>query len=173
MKVRLIEPIGKKFMCLFETPSENEEKPLSRVVFEPLLSMETTIDNIHTDWDKLQQQYGKRIGWGLDIIYNTESGKPEPGDMFFVEYDPQYSTWNNSDGKDLHCILPNGNEFNIDSRAANCTMKEEKTHRCWVRTGTPPNITAGKNGNTCSAGAGSILSGDWHGFLRNGELIKA
>lgn len=49
-------------------------------------------------------------------------------------------------------------------------------HRCWVRHG---NVRADgamhvdKNGITCNAGAGSIISPDgWHGFLHNGHLTS-
>ena len=78
--------------------------------------------------------------------------------------------WDNCDGKHLHVVLPNGHKWSIDSRASNCTLPNDRTHRCWVRTGAPPNVTVGKNGHTCNAGAGSILSGDYHGFLRDGVL---
>lgn len=77
----------------------------------------------------------------------------------------------NSDGRFLVVRLPNGHDWCIDSRASNCTTPNDKTHRCWVRHGEPPNITVDKNGKTCAAGAGSIQSGDYHGFLRNGELV--
>lgn len=45
-------------------------------------------------------------------------------------------------------------------------------HKCWVRHGDPraSNVTVDKNGDTCSAGAGSILAGDYHGFLQAGVL---
>lgn len=43
-------------------------------------------------------------------LYNTESGKPEKGDMFFREmHKPDewcYAGWDNCDGKHLHIILP-------------------------------------------------------------------
>jgi hypothetical protein len=71
----------------------------------------------------------------------------------------------------LMCMTPSNREWNIDGRASNCTMPNERTHRCWVRHGTPPNIHVDKNGNTCQAGAGSIVSGNWHGFLHNGQLV--
>lgn len=74
------------------------------------------------------------------------------------------------DGKSLVVKTPGG-EWLIDSQASNCTRKGDNTHRCWLRDGEAPNITVGKNGpNTCSAGAGSILIGNYHGFLRNGYL---
>ena len=75
-----------------------------------------------------------------------------------------------ADGPQLVVILPNRQPWNIDSRASNCTMPYDYEHRCWVRHGEPPNVTVDKNGLTCAAGAGSIQSGDYHGFLQNGVL---
>jgi hypothetical protein len=69
-------------------------------------------------------------------------------------------------------VLPNGHIWDVDGRASNCDMKEDRTHRCWVRHGDPPNVHVDKNGHTCHAGAGSILSGNYHGFLHNGELTN-
>lgn len=77
---------------------------------------------------------------------------------------------NEQDGRWLVVRLPNGHDWSIDSRCRNCTLPNDDTHRCWVRHGEPPTITVDKNGRTCSAGAGSIQSGNYHGFLRNGEL---
>lgn len=76
----------------------------------------------------------------------------------------------NSDGRFLVVRLPNGHDWTVDARCSNCTLRDDDTHRCWVRHGEPPHITVDKNGHTCAAGAGSILSGDYHGFLRNGVL---
>lgn len=74
------------------------------------------------------------------------------------------------DGRVLGVQTPGGHWI-IDSRCSNCTKKDDNVHSCWVRHGTPPNITVDKNGVTCSAGGGSIQCGSYHGFLRNGELI--
>jgi hypothetical protein len=41
---------------------------------------------------------------------------------------------------------------------AGCVTASPKTGRLHVD----------KNGNTCAAGAGSIITGKWHGFLHNG-----
>lgn len=107
-------------------------------------------------------------------LYNTASGKPEPGDLYYMEHENKkgYCSchWDNCDCKHLYAVLPNGHIWDIDGRASNCTMPNDKKHRCWVRHGEPPMITVDKNGDTCSAGAGSILSGNYHGFLRNGEF---
>lgn len=79
----------------------------------------------------------------------------------------------NADGRWLVVRLPNGRDWCIDSRANNCTMPNDDGHRCWIRHGTPPVLTVDKNGRTCEAGAGSIQAGDYHGFLRNGQLVKS
>ena len=107
--------------------------------------------------------------------YNTDSGLPEKGDLYFIDHYGRREGGgcvfhDNCDGRHLFAILPNGHEWDIDGRASNCTMPKDRVHRCWVRTGEPPNITVGKGGNTCKAGAGSIAAGDYHGFLRNGSF---
>lgn len=45
-------------------------------------------------------------------------------------------------------------------------------HKCWVRHGDPKtgSVHVDKDGVTCGAGAGSILSGSYHGFLHGGYL---
>jgi hypothetical protein len=73
------------------------------------------------------------------------------------------------DGPHLIVMTPGG-QWNIDSRASNCTLPYDYEHRCWVRHGEPPNITVDKQGLTCTAGAGSIQCGDYHGFLVAGAL---
>lgn len=94
------------------------------------------------------------------------------------------------DGRSLVVKCPGGSEWMIDGRASNCPMPalirqaadehgegspehevlqaQDKAHRCWIRHGDPPAITVDKDGVTCSAGAGSIQAGAYHGFLRGG-----
>lgn len=110
-------------------------------------------------------------------IWEAEDGRawPQrelpPGAMWFEDWLPRNYFWDNLEGPGhLMVMLPNGSEWNIDSRASNCTLPSDRTHRCWVRSGEPPNVTAGKGGRTCAAGAGSILAGSYHGFLQNGIL---
>ena len=118
--------------------------------------------------ERVHRQIHRKRRW------NTASGVPEPGDMFWADYfhgeDGGCFQWSNCVGPHLLVILPNGDQWDIDSRATNCTMKDKRTHCCWVRTGEPPNISVSKAGHTCAAGAGSISSGGYHGFLRNGIL---
>lgn len=80
--------------------------------------------------------------------------------------------WCGPDGLALWCKLPNGHEWHIDGRASNCTKPDDRVHKCWCRAGDPRTGTlhVTKEGLTCAAGAGSILSGDYHGFLVHGVL---
>lgn len=105
-------------------------------------------------------------------LWDTPSGKLEPGCLFWVDYLPINMYWDNHVGPHLYAMLPNGHEWNIDSRASNCGSPNDRTHRCWRRHGDPEtgNVHVDKNGETCSAGAGSIQSGNYHGFLNNGEF---
>lgn len=77
-----------------------------------------------------------------------------------------------SDGRGLTVTIPGPHTWRIDSRAKNCKLPDDDVHRCWVRTGKPEDGTlhVGKHGNTCKAGAGSIDTGQWHGYLHHGEL---
>lgn len=108
----------------------------------------------------------------IEPVYNTESGNPEAGDLFWNDWLPENFYWDNHKGYHLMCVLPNGHEWNIDSRASNCTMPEDKNHKCWIRHGNPETekVTVNKNGVTCNAGAGSIWIDDYHGFLTDGNL---
>lgn len=81
-----------------------------------------------------------------------------------------------SDGLCLAVILPDGHHWHVEAQASNCTMKDDyrqERHHCWVRHGDPRKgepVTVDKNGATCAAGAGSIASGNYHGFLRGSVL---
>lgn len=72
----------------------------------------------------------------------------------------------------LVVILPNKHHWYLNSRASNCTKKEDNEHRCWCVHGESPKVTVDKSCNTCNAGGGSILVGDYHGHLINGELVE-
>lgn len=73
-------------------------------------------------------------------------------------------------GQYLVCVLPDGHHWQIDSYANNCDRGRDG-HHCWIRHGEPPKLTIDKGGDTCSAGSGSIQTGTWHGFLRDGMLV--
>lgn len=103
-------------------------------------------------------------------LYDTLSGELEPGYLFWASWYPDNMFWDNHQGPHLCAILPNGREWIIDSRASNCGSPNDRVHRCWVRHGEAPEITVNKNGQTCSAGGGSIWVDDYHGFLQDGNF---
>lgn len=109
-------------------------------------------------------------------LYNTASGRPEPGDLYETDWHPSEKCpfWANCSGIHLQAILPNGDHWDIDSRASNCTMRDDRTHRCWIRTGSAQDgtIHVDKNGPTCAAGAGSIAVEGYHGFLHHGHFTS-
>ena len=93
--------------------------------------------------------------------------------MWDAEYLSDNPSMVGPDGKSIQVICPNGVPWAIDGPCNNCTKPEDAIHKCWCRHGTPPMLTVDKDCNTCSAGAGSIQAGDWHGFLRQGVLVEA
>ncbi len=110
--------------------------------------------------------------------YDTMSGDPEPCDLFYMPYGCARHEgkcmygWDNCDGQHLIAVLPNGRHWDIDSRASNCTLPNDRLHRCWRRHGTPPMVHVDKDGLTCAAGAGSIAVEDYHGFLHYGRFVR-
>lgn len=121
------------------------------------------------------------VSRSMSGVYNTASGRPEPGDLYFADWYPCADGgrcihgWTNCDGHHLIGILPNGHAWDIDGRASNCTMPSDTAHRCWVRHGDPEKgepVHVDKSGHTCAAGAGSIISGDYHGFLHGGVFTS-
>lgn len=110
------------------------------------------------------------------IYRNLDSGE-ESSDLPIGALFAQHSGPVGSDGLSVICVIPSSHYkrgktyWYIDRRATNCTMKDDKEHRCWVRHGTVGDaIHVDKNGNTCAAGAGSIAVPGFHGFLHNGVL---
>jgi hypothetical protein len=101
-----------------------------------------------------------------------------PGAMWYADWmllGTEPEPFAGPDGRCLVVKLPNGNDWMIDAICSNCPDREDALrggHKCWVRHGIAPHITVDKAGKTCSAGAGSIQSGDYHGFLRGGEFTE-
>jgi len=113
-----------------------------------------------------------------DLLYRrTDTGEEmtlrnaPPGACWDAWWMPSNWRDRSPDGIYLMVRLPNRHDWAVDSEASNCTRKGEK-HQCWVRHGDPREcrVTVDKDGDTCAAGAGSILAGDYHGFLQNGIL---
>jgi hypothetical protein len=103
----------------------------------------------------------------------TTRHEAPPGAMWYATWYEQFPDWCGlEDKRALMVKLPDGSEWHVDGSATNCTDKGNTAHRCWCRHGVPPLVTVDKTGPTCTAGAGSIKTSRWHGFLRNGELIS-
>jgi hypothetical protein len=132
-----------------------------------------TEDDAWQDWDEL---IWRRPETGTEYVLHDNAapiefgiGSAPPGASWDAYWMP--SSWKRADGIYLMVRLPNGDDWAVDSEASNCTRKGEP-HQCWVRHGDPRDcqVTVDKNGDTCAAGAGSILAGDYHGFLQQGLL---
>ena len=115
----------------------------------------------------------------LDMIYRRAENGAEymlrqapPGAMWYANWMGELFV--PQDARGILCVRMPGNfDWCIDGQANNCTKPGDRTHHCWIREGVAPDVTAGKNGNTCSAGAGSIQVPGWHGFLTKGYLVKS
>lgn len=116
--------------------------------------------------------------WNQRLIRRTDTGELyegyrslPPGAIWSAPWMADH--WGGPDGRCLVCKLPDGHDWIIDGQANNCTMPDDDVHRCWVRHGRPEDGTlhVDKNGHTCAAGAGSIATSKWHGFLHNGHLV--
>lgn len=80
----------------------------------------------------------------------------EPGDCFrWPDYD--------ADGREAWCIvLPNGAGI-----WATTTRSTDPPHELWDVSGEPPNLTVHPSIN---AGDDSGRPGNWHGWIKNGEM---
>lgn len=119
--------------------------------------------------DDERQAFTERLYRRDDTGDETTLREAPPGAM----WDAVWLPWKGPDGRCLVVKCPDGFDWVIDGVASNCTSREDKGHRCWLRTGTPPRITVGKNApgqRTCGAGAGSIGTPGYHGFLRDGRF---
>lgn len=118
------------------------------------------------EWQRFSEAIYRRTDTGEEMTIRDAP----PGAMWYAWWLDEFYV-----PQGPHCLMVKtpGGEWCIDSQANNCTIPDDRRqeqHHCWVRTGEPPNVTAGKGGPTCSAGAGSIQCGSYHGFLRNGYL---
>lgn len=180
MKATLATQIGK--VVLSEYNDKCSKAPIDETNLNNQGRHEKTFLGLKS-WDEIDhfqdfvcEHCGQVFKMGIGTTkYDTPSGHLEIGCLFWSYDLPENYYWDNHKGPHLNAVLPNGHYWNIDSRASNCTLQQDRTHRCWVRTGEPPNVHVDKNGHTCDAGAGSIWSNQgqpdqWHGYLHNGEF---
>lgn len=121
------------------------------------------------------QDFRRRLYRRSDTGELTTIQDAPPGASWDATWYHDLPTYRGPDGRSIMVKCPDGHEWCIDSRASNCTMPSDDVHKCWVRHGTPEkcDLTVDKNGFTCNAGAGSIATPGYHGFLRNGEFTPA
>jgi hypothetical protein len=118
-------------------------------------------------WQVFLEYLFKRSDTGQEVTIR----RAPPGAMWNAHWMMHDGLHAGGDGRSMVVKCPpDGYEWHIDGRASNCDMKDDTKHRCWIRHGEPPFITVDKNGFTCGAGAGSIQTPSWHGFLKNGIL---
>lgn len=135
---------------------------------------EFTEDDYWQDWQELIYQRtdtSERVTLRSHSVEDVDAlPAAPPGACWDAWWMP--SDWRGPDGIALMVRCPNGHDWHVDGEASNCTRPGDKTHACWVRHGDPRqgNVTVDKNGETCAAGAGSIIAGDYHGFLEAGVL---
>jgi hypothetical protein len=145
-----------------------------------------------TDQDT-RQLFAERIYKRMDTGELITLRDAPVGAMWDAWWYDRRDGYTGPDGLSLVVRTPDGYEWVIDGRASNCDMpclhcgvpykdhkhwepednhhyEDLRKHKCWVRHGEPPVITVDKNGNTCGAGAGSIQTPGYHGFLQNGEF---
>lgn len=126
----------------------------------------------HQLWQELLY---RRTDTGELRVLHQEAAAPdapsaEPGACWDAWWLPV--AYRGPDGIALMVRCPDGHDWTVDSRSSNCGSPDDDVHQCWVRHGDPRecHVTVDKNGLTCSAGAGSIATPGWHGFLRDGVL---
>jgi hypothetical protein len=127
-------------------------------------------DEWQTNGDPFVRVVAALPGAALAVGDEVPHRQAPPGAMWFAKWAEKFSA--GFDGRALIVRLPDGHDWRVDGEATNCTRPGDKSHRCWLREGEPPYVTVGKTPDdlTCSAGAGSILSPGYHGFLHAGVL---
>lgn len=192
IKCFFIEPTGMEYRYLRRYNGDRECKDNPMHYCDAMILLDIVPDEQDTSkrvfyWDHSDSRWPKTCVCGREFLDTDEwqlftrsqyidkaTGKlytlreaPE-GAMWYADWYPE--EWRGPDGHSLVVKVPKDHDWLVDGVASNCTKPGDKSHRCWIRHGVLPNITVDKNGNTCSAGGGSILTPDWHGFLRNGVL---
>lgn len=161
--------VAKCKYCGYEFVEGDQKQTFKDRMYAKVSSLTDSVNDLFLSSDGATFYQENNPGYALEVWAQRDL---PPGALWFTDWLPKNWEWDNKTDDHLYCKLPDGTDWNIDGRANNCGMKEDRLHRCWVRHGEPPNIHVDKNGLTCNAGAGSIASPGWHGFLHNGELVQ-
>lgn len=139
------------------------------------------------------QVFRSKIYRAIDGHWEGSLRDAPPGAMYDAHWMHDVQWAMGPDGISLHVITPDGFTWCVDQEASNCTRPQfipvegqpntrrwgGRSHYCWVRHGDPRDpqgrktgqkLHVDKAGDTCAAGAGSIMTPKWHGFLHHGEL---
>lgn len=165
MRARFVERVAKIVYCDEEDEKCMHEFKISLACGEDEIFDGSTYPCVHCGH--------KFVPNGFRWLWNTPSGKLEPGCLYWDYSLPEKTYRANHKGPHLMAILPDGNHWSIDSVASNCNRKDDPNAACWKRVGTPPDIHTMDCG--CGAGAGSVwadMPKGWHGFLRHGIFEK-
>jgi len=114
------------------------------------------------------QLFADRMYRRADTGELTTIRDAEPGAMwrvYWFESDPYRC---GADGQSWCVRCPGGGDWMIDGRASNCcgapgVTAQAPPHKCWTRSGTAPRFTVSP----------SIQTFNWHGWLRDGQLVVA
>lgn len=135
-------------------------------------------DYVFEDGDEWQFR-PDRVHLTVGSAINYTLPKAPPGAMYYATWYedrnlPDHTWVSPHDKRALMVVLPGVHHWHVDGTSNNCTLPGDPVHKCWVRSGSVDQATVhvDKNGNTCSAGAGSIVVPGWHGFLHNGYLTE-
>jgi hypothetical protein len=136
---------------------------------------QVSTDNVMVREDGLPGKFSKRnavVGMMWDCYWWGDRYESVDGGPGWINIGP--------DGLALVVAVPvlgtdgkwRARDFMPESRAKNCTRKDDGEHHCWVRHGDARRNQChlDKNGNTCRGGAGSIVSNGWHGFIHHGFI---
>lgn len=130
-------------------------------------------DDVMIRADGLGGKYSRRhapVGMMWDAAWWQPRHKSVNGGVGWINVGP--------DGLTLVVAVPSQDckgqwsttDFMPEMRASNCDRKDDGEHHCWVRHGDARKNEChiDKNGLTCNAGAGSIVTNGWHGFIHHG-----
>lgn len=169
MKARVATKIGKNVLGIYDDEKIIGHRHTAAIGF---VSGDEIFDGGIYECDICKTEF---LPDTYDYRWDTPSGKLEDGCLFWDDQLPEDYYWDNHKGPHLNAVCPGGGRWNIDSRASNCRRKDDRTTRCWRRTGVPPNVHTMDCG--CGAGAGSIYINqgagpptEWHGYLHHGEF---
>lgn len=118
------------------------------------------------EWQRFVEEIYRRTDTGEDLRLRDAS----PGAMWYAWWLDRSQV---PQGEHNLMVRTPGGDWCVDSQSKNCPMKDDTQmarHHCWIRHGTPPDVTVDKQGGPTCPGGGSILCNSYHGFLRNGYL---